>query len=245
MAASHHNIFHNEGYNYDLDQPWVCGTCLKTVSSSRPPVYNADNCSCADLGGYTNGLTQVPQPATSPAQGYQYEANGVKYYQPPQSYASSTASVPCPEGVEREDPNLRVTSTYLPLGPDTGLNEVQHRRSASFHSDMSFQMRRFLIDQEKHQPHRSVSPPAETNFLKQDIYILSQNPKKNKTMKRRNPSYQSFTSTSSEEYAFVVGGGDATAHVGKWIDEDRFSYSRDGYGYPSSMSGMTDESNGE
>ena len=242
MAAPDHNILDNEGY-YDLDQ-WttLCGTCLKAVSSSRPPVYNADNCSCADLGDYTNGLTQVPQPAASPGQRFRFEHNDAAYY-PPQSYASSTASVPCPEGVEREDPGLYVVSHYLPVAPDLGLNEVQHRRSASVHSDMSYQMRRFLVDQRDNQPRQDLSPPTKSNFLPQDIYIQSQTAKKKKDRKGRSkPSYQSFESSGSEEYAFVVGS-DAMAHVGEWVEERiRFG---DGRGYDMTLSGMTDELNGE
>jgi len=243
MAApdhNNHNLFDNEGY-HDLDQ-WVCSTCLKTVSSSRPPVYNADNCSCADLGGYTNGTTQVPQPAASPGQGFSYEHNDAAYY-PPQSYPSSTTTVPCPEGIEREDPNLHIGAQFLPLGPDLGHNEPQHRRSASVHSDMSYQMRRFLVDQRDNQPRQDVSPPSKANFLPQDIWIQSQTKMPKKDKKRSKPSYQSFDSSSvSEEYGFVVGA-DAMAHVGEWVEERiRFG---DGYGYEMTLSGMTDELNGE
>jgi hypothetical protein len=242
MSAPDHNVFDNEGY-YDLGQ-WtdLCGTCLKTVSSSRPPVYNPDNCSCADLGSFTHGTTQVPQPAASPGQGFQYKHNDAAYY-PPQSYASSTASVPCPEGVEREDPNLHIDNNhYLPVAPEMGLNEVQHRRTASVHSDMSYQMRRFLVDQRDNQPRQDISPQTKGNFLPQDTYIQSQATKKPKKDRKSKPSYQSFGSSVSEEYGFVFGA-DAMAHVGEWVDERiRFG---DGRGYEMSLSGMTDELNGE
>jgi hypothetical protein len=242
MAAPGHNIFNNEEYQHDPSQ-WVL---VEADSSSRPPHYNPDNCSSAALGDYSNGLTQVPHPAASPTPSYQYEKNGNAYYQSPQSYASSTASVPCPEGVEREDPNLALTYHYLPLVPDTGLNEAQHRRSASIHSDMSYQMSRFLLDQQRNQPRQSISPPTQNKFLPQDIYIQSQSPKKAKKDKKRGKlSYQSFESSNSEDQDFVGWGVDPTVHTGEWIEDGRLGYYRDGYGYSLSLSGMTDELNGE
>ncbi|KAM3071231.1 hypothetical protein ACMFMF_007703 [Clarireedia jacksonii] len=38
---------------------WVipCRYCLKPVSSSRPPVFNSDNCSCSELGEHTQAIT--------------------------------------------------------------------------------------------------------------------------------------------------------------------------------------------
>ena len=149
MAAPDHNIFDNNRHHYDLDH-WDCPICFKTISSSRPPVYNADNCSCASLGNFTNGRTRAAQLSSYSPQGHQYENNTAKYYQTPQSYASSSPiSVPCPEGPEHEDPNLHITNTYLPLRPDIGLNEAQHQRSASIRSNMSYQLLRFLVDQKE------------------------------------------------------------------------------------------------
>ena len=238
-APDFNEVFDNEGH-YDLDQ-WTCSTCFKTVSFARPPVYNPDNCSCADLGRFTNGTTQAPQPSASPGQGFRYEHNDAAYY-PPESYASSTASISNPEGIERELPDLRVGNNYLPLGPELGHNEPQHRRSASIHSDMSYQMRRFLVDQRDNQPRQDVSPPTKANFLPQDVWIQSQTKKPKKGGKRSKPSYQSFgTSSSSEEFGFVVGA-DAMAHVGEWVEE-RIRLG-DGYGYEMTLSGMTDELNG-
>ena len=240
MSAPNHDIFNNEEYyhglNYHDHNQWVC---VEAGSSSRPPVYNADNCSCADLGGYTNGMTQAASPSATPPQGCQFESHGTTFYQPPpHSYASSTASVPCPEGVEREDPDLALTHTFLPLGPDAGLNEKSHRRSASFKSDMSYQMRRFLVDQARDQPRRSASPPAQDKFLPQDLHIQSS--KKIKDKKRSKPSYQSLESYGSDDQGFMGFGVDPTAYTGNWIDDDRL-----GYGFSSTLSGMTDELNGE
>lgn len=138
---------------------------------------------------------------------------------------------------------MAVANNFLPLGPDTGLNEISHRRSASFHSDMSYQMRRFLVEQIKDQPGRTSSPPKD-KFLPQETYIQSSK-KKIKDKKRSKPSYQSFTSYSSEEQCFVGWGVEPTAYTGEWVDDQRFGYCRDGFGYSSTLSGMTDELNGE
>lgn len=241
MAAPRHNIFDNNHHHYDLDR-WDCPICFKTISSSRPPVYNADNCSCADLGNFTNGLNQAAQPASYSPQGHQYESNAAKYCQTAQSYASSAISVPCPEGPEREDPNLHITNTYLPLGPDIGLNEAQHQRSASIHANMSYQMRRFLVDQKESLPCYTAETPSETRFLPQDIYIQSRGSKKTtkKERKRSESGYPSFQGPSSEEQGFISIGVDPTAYVGDWADEGGIKYSADGYGYPLTMSGMTE-----
>ncbi|KAG0649969.1 hypothetical protein D0Z07_3777 [Hyphodiscus hymeniophilus] len=239
MSAPDHNIFHNEEYYHGLSyhdhNQWVH---VEADSSRRPPVYNPDNRSCADMAGYSDGQSQVPQAAASP-QGCQFENNGNAYYQPPpQSYASSTTSVPCPEGVEREDPDLAVTNTFLPLGPETGLNEVSHRRSASFHSDMPFQLRRYLKDQQNKQPRPSVSPPAQDNFLPQGLHIQSTKMAKDK--KKAKPSDQSLDSYSSEDHVFIGCGADPTAYAGNWVEDERLAF-----GYSSTLSGMTDELNGD
>ncbi|PMD24646.1 hypothetical protein NA56DRAFT_700292 [Hyaloscypha hepaticicola] len=45
---------------------------------------------------------------------------------------------------ERNDARVHDAEAYLPLGPAITLNETQHRRTASFNSDMSYSMLRFL-----------------------------------------------------------------------------------------------------
>jgi hypothetical protein len=115
---------------------------------------------------------------------------------------------------------------------------MPHRRSASFHSDISYQMRRHLTEQQKNVPRRSASPPALDKFLPQDLYIQSSK-RKNKDKKRSKPSYQSFESYSSDDQGFVGFGAEPTAYTGNWIEDDRL------FGYSSTLSGMTDELNGE
>jgi hypothetical protein len=244
-CAPDHNIFIDDEYHHNITcndrNQWVY---VEADSSSRPHVYNGDNCSGTDLGGFTNGLTRVPQPEVSTSQGCKFENHGnIRYHPSESSYSStaSTASVPCTDGIEREDPNLAVTTTYLPVVPDTGLNEIVHRRSASIHSDMSYQMRRFLADQRKNQTRRNISPPARDRFLQQDLYIQSA---KKKEKKRRTRSYQSFENDESDDQDFLDWEADPTAYAGKWTEDDR-SDCQWGNGYSSALSGMTDESSGE
>jgi len=211
-----YNHFDKEGY-YD-HETWtpICRTCLRAISSSRPPVYNADNCSCEDFNG-----TQVPQPAASPGQGFQYQPNDAVFRRP-NTYASSTASAPGQEGLEKEAPNLQVGNSYLPIAPEMGLNEPQHRRSASMYSNRSFQLERFLADLRKNQPRQDISIENSSTFLSQMLHIRSQAAeKKAKHRKRSERSYHSLGTSSSEEYGFVIGADDLArvAHAGDWADE--------------------------
>src|SRR3954470_18078114 len=93
-----------------------------------------------------------------------------RYYQRSRSSTSSSVSISCPEGPEREEPRLNFGNGYLLLGPDVGLNETQHRRSASFQSNMSYQMRRFLVEGEPSFPNSVETTSTGTKFLSQDIH---------------------------------------------------------------------------
>jgi hypothetical protein len=52
-----------ETYRNDLND-WIipCRDCLKAISSSRPPVFNSDNCSCSELGEHASGTSTVVPP---------------------------------------------------------------------------------------------------------------------------------------------------------------------------------------
>lgn len=211
----------------------VCRYCFRTISSSRPPVFNPDNCGCGVQGGTfaTGGDEQSPSPP--------HELQGVQhgrevYYQRPQSTTSSDESVACPEGPEREEPKLHVNNTFLPLVADTGLNEVQHRRSASFHSEMSYQMRQFLIEEDTRlSAHSTGIPPSKAKFLPQDTYIQAQRAKKSKN--RGKPSYQSFSSGSGGA-SLHSWGGDPMIAVGTQFDGRCSVFEGE---YPLTISGMS------
>jgi hypothetical protein len=241
--AEHHAHDTNEAHcqNESLGQ-WQmpCEQCIRTLSSSRPPVFNADNCSCAEVASHTRGGPHISQSPRYERPMYHYENTLPIYHQQPQSYASSSISVPSPEGPEREDPNAQSTNNFLPLGPEAGLNETQHRRSASFHSDMSYQMHRFLVEQEECQnppPYATEHGPTETRFLRQDIHIQSPAPD---TGKKGKLSYMS-TSTSSSYASSFSWEVDPITGIGAWTDAEGNLYVGDSY--PLALSGefMYDE----
>jgi hypothetical protein len=174
---------------------------------------------------------------------YHYDSITQTHYhnQSPQSYASSNLSGPCPEGPEREDPNMNVTHGYLPLGPPIGLNEAQHQRTASFHSNMSYPMLRFLDEHDYYEPpyateHASIN----TRFLSQDLHIQSQASKKvQKGTRRSKQSWMSMQSSSSAETSFVSWGLlDPVTEAGAWSAEG--GNKRPGEGYALDLSGLED-----
>jgi hypothetical protein len=222
-------------YNhYESIEEWDCPYCFKAISSFRPPVFNPNNCSCVETGLFVNEDNESSEPSPYQLQGVQYQP--AVCHQQPQSYMSSSVSVSCPEGPELEHPNINLGNTYLPLGPDMGLNEAQHRQSASFYSDISYQMHRFLVDEESSPPrYWTETTPSETKFLPQNIHIQSQREKSAK--KRSKPSYQSLSSGSGDA-SFNSWGGDLTAAVGTQFEPSGNGCFEDEY--PLAMSGMTD-----
>jgi len=202
----------NPGHDiYDeCDSQWelTCHQCFKTISPTRPPVFNPDNCSCAETGTFINGDNHPDN--DHPVCHYELSA----YHNQAQSSTASSISDACPEGPEHEKPELSCGNTYLPLAPEIGLNEPQHRRSSSSHHNMSYQMRRFLIDQDSIRPlHCIESAAPETRFLNQDMYIQFQRSKKDK-----NRSKLSYQSSTSGEASFSGGGSNLMVGVGTWDD---------------------------
>lgn len=223
-----------ENSHYDSIEQWdsICRYCFRTISSTRPPVFNPDNCGCVEVGPATHGDEQSSRSLSYGLQGVQCEA--AIYHQRPQSTTSSTDSVTCPEGPEREDPNLTIGNAFLPLGPDVGLNEPQHRRSASFRSEMSFQMRRFLVESEPCLPTQLAKIPSSANFLPQDIHIQSQRLEKAKN--RSKSSYQSLSSGSGDA-SIHTWPEDPTVAIGTQFDHSEQACFKNGY--PMTMSGMS------
>ncbi len=235
----HHDMDHND-HLYDPIDQWACPNCYKAISASRPPTFNAENCSCVEVGTHSNDTGEhFSQPMVREQPMYHYDTTTQFHTQRPQSYASSSLSGPCPEGPEREDPNMHLTTVYLPLGPETGLNEAQHRRTASFHSDMSYPMQRFLGEQDYFQPYGTEHAATNSKFLPQDIYIQSQASKKvNRGTKRSKQSYMSAQSSGSAEASFVSWGLDPVTEAGAWAGEGKNK--RPGDGYAMVLSGLTD-----
>jgi len=116
---------------------------------------------------------------------------------------------------------MNISNDFLPLGPDAGLNEAQHRRTSSANTDMSYQMRRFLVEQDYHQPVYTRTPaPSPTRFLSQETHILSQSPPKlEKARKRSKHSKKSLQSSGSGDLSYIGFGADPGTAIGAWASE--------------------------
>jgi hypothetical protein len=168
-----------------------------------------------------------------------YDTNTHYHAQRPQSYAFSSLSGPCPEGPEREDPNIPFPNGYLLLSPAPGLSEPQHQRTASFHSNTSYPMQRFLGELDYLPPYETEHILTNGPFLSQDLYIQSQVSKKvNNGTKRSKQSYMSVQSSSSAEASFVSWGLDPLTVAGAWTGEGENQ--RAGDGYAMVLSGLTE-----
>jgi len=245
MAFPEHN--EAEGHaQYEQFSDWTCPHCFRKISATRPPVFNADNCSCDEVALFHAGnAAYYSEPATYEQPLYNPEITA-PYHHQARSEASSSASVPCPEGPERDNPDLQVGNSYLPLvEPRHGLNEIQHQRTASFHSDMSYPLQRFLGEMNTHpattynteHPERA----SNTNFLSQEIHLQS-----SKKIKKGTPhSKLSWMSESSRsgDASVESWGMDPLAGAGMW--DDRSGYGNTltrsgGYGYAMQLSGMSE-----
>jgi hypothetical protein len=243
MGHQNHDSDNNDQSYEKVDQ-WelACFQCHKPISADRPPNYNCENCSSVEVGTHANGAGQhfsYPMVREQPMYHYAVTTPTQYHNQSPQSYASSNLSGPCPEGPEKEDPNMHFTTTYLPLGPPIGLNEIQHQRTASFHSDMSLPMQRFLSSCDYHEPYATVHVPMESRFLQQDLYIVSQASKKvHQSTKRSKQSYMSMQSSGSHETGTDSWGlMDPVAEVGSWDRESGDLLPGD---YALALSGLTE-----
>ena len=165
----------------------TCPMCFKKISFSRPA--GPDNCTCTEDCSF-----------------YPHQV---------QSYASSSLSVCCPEGPESEFPHINITNTFLPLSPEPGLNEAEHRRSSEFCSNMSYQMRRYLIEPENNEP-SGFNGASSSRFLSEDAYVAPQI-----SSKRHDGTLQSRSKQESKDYwddGFDQCGVDLIAGIGAWED---------------------------
>jgi hypothetical protein len=245
MAHQNHNIDNNDETYEPIDQ-WEleCFRCHKPISADRPPNYNSENCSCVEVGTHGAGPGEYfSQPMIREQPMYHYDSTTHTYYhnQSPQSYASSNLSGPWPEGPEREDPNAHFTGGYLPLGPSIGLNEAQHRRTASFNSNLSFPMLRFLGERDLCYD-TTEQAPTNSRFLSQDLHIQSHTSNKvQRGTKRSKKSHMSMQSSGSNDASFVSWGlMDPVAEAGAWTGERWDERPGEGYGYASALSGLED-----
>ncbi|KAH7330301.1 hypothetical protein BKA65DRAFT_56599 [Rhexocercosporidium sp. MPI-PUGE-AT-0058] len=225
---------------FERFKDWTCPICFKKISASRPPIFNADNCSCDEVANYHIGNNgYYSEPATYEHPLYNPDVAAPVYNQA-RSVASSSASIPCPEGPEHENPNLPIGNAYLPLAAAPGLNETEHQRAASFHSEMSYPLQRYLGELRTHPglyETELVDRTSNSNskFLSQEIHLQS-----SKKVKKGSPhSKLSWMSGSSGSTDASVSswGMDALTGAGGWANSS-------GYGnteaYAMALSGMSD-----
>jgi hypothetical protein len=238
MPHQNHDIDNTDQPYEEIDQ-WelACFQSHKPISADRPPNYNSENCSSVEVGTHSNGAGH-PMVREQPMYHYGTTTQTQYHNQSPQSYASSNLSGPCPEGPEKEDPNMHFAPTYLPLVPPIGLNEVQHQRTAFFNSDYSLPMLRFLGESDYPEHYATEhAPPLETRFLPQDPYIQSSK-KGHASTKRSKQSYMSMQSCGSHETGYGSWGlMDPVAEVGSW---DRESGKLRPGDYALALSGLTE-----
>lgn len=243
MDYAPHNI-NNDQYDYEeqMDQ-WVCSQCSRSIPSTRPPGYNSDNCTCGEVAG--GGPVSHPYSDTQPTDiqqpSYHYDHTNGQYGNRAESYATSNGTFQGPEGPERNTPNLQINSGgYLALGQDPAQNygETQHRRTASFHSNMSYPMKIFLAESGQLQ-----SSEHSGTFLPQDVKLSTSR----KVKRGSKPSWVTTDSGGgSDKMAWSWGvGGDVTKDTGAWVEEYGYEDVQRGemYEYPMVMSGVTDPGN--
>jgi hypothetical protein len=166
--ALHNNdleLDHSELFDYE----WLCVICFKTISQSRPPVLNLDNCSCSEAGKPINDPDKAGR-----AIGLGLNVNGlpIDNHGPPSYSTSDDGSVKTPDGPEARDPN----NQYLPLTPAIGLGEAQHRRRASLdevENQLSYSIRRYLKTPPPHE--RALQSGLENGsngWLRQDAHLV-------------------------------------------------------------------------
>jgi len=216
-------------------EEWTWLESYGKTTAARPPVFNDANRSCAEAAQHTSGIEQLHDPILEDQPTFAYD-NTRRLYNHLRSRSSSESSGYGPEGPEISEPDLHVASFYLPLAPQPGLGEAQHRRTASFESNMSYQMRQYLATTDSQDTFYATEHVEPGNhFLSQTTAVQPSSSKKvNKNSWRSKPSY---ITDSSGDASFVSWAIDPVTGNGAWMDEDGNNY---GSGtYPMTLSGAT------
>jgi hypothetical protein len=158
----------------------------------------------------------------------------------PPSNASTNLTVPSPEGITTEKPELINQTTngnnvngngnhrFLPLGqdPHCNLNESQARRSSTFHSNPPYTLQTYL-DSEDPYHYTSITPnynyePRMNNFISQGTYFQAQQ----SSVVRDRSSRRSKQGTSGKSGQSSCVGGEMAGECG----------TGEGFRYPMDMS---------
>jgi hypothetical protein len=217
-----------------IDQ-WQCVQCHSTIPLNHSPVLNTENCSCVEDGA-GEGASQPPL-IEQPTYFLETANNRHPYAQQPRSGSSSSLSVTCPEGPEREYPQIQALSSYLPLGPSIGLNEAQNQRIASFRSDISYPMLRFLHQHDTNSTYSTQHVPIQDAFLTQDLHMQSETSMRvlKTSRKKSRESMQSFKSAGT---SFISLGDGPLTEAGAWVSDGGNESPDEGYAL--ALSGLED-----
>jgi hypothetical protein len=228
-----------------------------SLSSTRPPVYNPDNCSCVEASIHSRDAGN--QYAQTEQNIYHYDNTTALFEKRPVTYASSSlsANFQGPEGPERELPDMQLDK-FLAVAPEPGLGEARHRRT-SFRSEMSFQMHRYMeerhdlqaaFEQEQQKsyhntfylPNHEQKEPS-NRYLNQDVYIRPPTGRGSGKTKSWESEDSGGSGESSLE-AWETAPVDPIRGIGAWASygtgEESIIAAGYGCGYPMSMSGMTE-----
>jgi hypothetical protein len=123
------------------------------------------------------------------------------------------------------------------LGPSIGLNEAQHQRIASFRSDISYPMLRFLGQHDTHSTYATQHVPVQDEFLTQDLHIKSETSMRvlKSSRKKSRESMQSFESAETSCISWV---NDPLTKAGAWVSDG--GNEKPGEGYALALSGLED-----
>jgi hypothetical protein len=232
-----YNIFRKNSVQYGSIEDWECLRCFKIVPSSGIDPFNQDTCVCANAGSFAQDYDR-PQNKEPLDRGYQYQDPRIStIHLPLQSYASSSASAPCPEGPEREVPDATATNGQAQVVMDAALNDPQYGLSRSAPPGVSLPMWRFLVEPDRNRPAYAAEPAsASAGMLGGDFHIHSK--KRESSNRRRKASHQSILSSSSDEHSFPGCDVDPIAWIGSWDEKESYAYSGDQY--PTTMSGLVE-----
>jgi hypothetical protein len=216
-------------YHERLEE-WTWLEPYRNTSAARPPILNDANRSCAEAAQHSNDIIkQLSEPLLEEhAQPIFNYNNTQRLWNHLQSCSSSAVSSYGPEGPERSEPDLHVASFYLPLAPGPGLGEARHRRTVSFESNMSYQLRTYLSTPDNDEVvYETDQPEIGNNFLPQTTFVQPSTSKEvNKSSNRSKPSY---VTDSSGDASFLSWGIDPVTGNGAWLDEDGNVYPADFY----------------
>ena len=236
MASEYDHCLENFN-QYDTNEEWECARCLKTVPGLGPPALNQDMCTCIDAGSFTQIHNRPQHGETVDRRVYSYQSPRTTDHLPPQSYASSSVSVPNPEGPGHEVPGTPGTNGQLLIMADPSLNGPQYHLPSADSSDLTAQLWRFLDEQRQRRLSYAAEPtPPDAAYLASEFYLRSK--KRGSSIKRRKASHQSVRSSNGEEYSIASSDPNIILGVGSWDEKQPGPYS--GNEYPQSMSGIID-----